>query len=232
VRILAILGTAFALVAAGCGSKASTVPSAPKTSSSASASCVLAVEWNGTTYAGGLGQLYATVKFGEPLGSGLIPACNDTGENDEEDQPVKIISIDGVDPAVAIGMEGFDQPLFAPGYVLESTAHPLHEAVYRNEPDETKGFRCRDPLTVMGRLEFTPGFATVIRLQGVDDTSISLLRQYDRNVWVDAHTEFSGLDRSGIPYLEKGAELSLLVSPCNGSGGAHTLVAASVSRAS
>ena len=64
----------------------------------------------------------------------------------------------------------------------------------------------------------------LIRLKGVDDPSSELLRRYDGVVFVDAKTEFDGLDRDGIPYLEEGTEVSV-ARQCEGYGaGSRKLV--------
>ena len=113
---------------------------------------------------------------------------------------------------------------FGPGYLTESPRHPLHTALYRKELDETKGLRCAGARSLAGRVEFTPGFGMVIRSKGLDDPSSALLRPYDGVVFVDAGTEFDGLDRAGIPYLEKGTEVSVEAQPCEGGGGSRKLV--------
>lgn len=111
--------------------------------------------------------------------------------------PVTIVPIADVSPRVAVGALGTESPYFAPGYLVQSPAHPLHNAVYREDPDETHGFRCDEPRAIGGRVDFTPGFGTVIGVKGLDEASVSLLRRYDNIVFVDAQTEYVGLNRDG-----------------------------------
>lgn len=236
---LGLLATALAIAASGCGSAnssdvpaTSTDPTPTAPVAEVAGSCISMVVWNGTRYTGGVGELYAPVRFGEPLGTGFVPACNDTNLSDEEDVPVTIVPIADVSPQVAVGALGTESPYFAPGYLVQSPAHPLHDAVYRRDPDETQGFRCDEPRAIGGRVDFTPGFGTVIRVRGLGEASASLLRPHDNLVFVDAATEYSGLNRDGIPFLEEGIELSLVVSPCEGGGGARKLVVASMTPAS
>jgi hypothetical protein len=207
---LGLLATALAIAASGCGSAnssdvpaTSTDPTPTAPVAEVAGSCIPQVVWNG-----------------------------DTNLSEEEDVPVTIVPIADVNPQVAVGALGTESPYFASGYLVQSPAHPLHDAVYRLDPDETQGFRCDEPRAIGGRVDFTPGFGSVIRVKGLDEASASLLRPHDNLVFVDAATEYAGLNRDGIPYLEEGIELSLVVSPCEGGGGARKLVVASMTPAS
>ena len=113
-----------------------------------------------------------------------------------------------------------------PGYLTESPHHPLHAVLYGEEPDEIHGFHCEaDTRSLTGRVDSTPGFGMVIRLKGLDDPSSALLRPYDGVVFIDAETEFDGLDRDGIPYLEEGTEVSVAARQCEWDGaGSRKLV--------
>jgi hypothetical protein len=227
-RKFAALAT-LAVVTAACGANGS--PRSEATGNTASTtpnvaalgSCVRAVSLRGKLYIGA-GNPSEPITFGAPIEGGIVPACNDTNLSDEQDTPAALTSIDGVSSDVAVGM-GADLYL-GPGYLTESPRHPLHAALYSEEPDEIHGFHCEtDTRSLTGRVDSTPGFGMLIRLQGLDDPSSTLLRPYDGVVFVDAKTEFDGLDRDGIPYLEEGREVSVAARQCAGDGaGSRKLV--------
>jgi hypothetical protein len=116
---LALYLTLFAVFAAGCGRAESLgtdtsrpePPAAPQ-GSPVEASCVAGFSWNGRFYARDAGELDGPVELGAPLGQGVEPGCNDTGEELVPDSDVTVFRIKGVNPETAVARLGDDRPYF------------------------------------------------------------------------------------------------------------------------
>ncbi|MEU1348846.1 DUF6281 family protein [Streptomyces sp. NPDC005795] len=71
-----------------------------------SSKCAYLVKYEGRSYLDVSGLVAADAKFtvGKSLGTGLLPACDDTGGGDgtEEAEEVTVYEVDGIDPAVAV----------------------------------------------------------------------------------------------------------------------------------
>ena len=71
------------------------------------AQCAYLMEYDGRTYLDAdAGGPYTDTEFtvGKHLGTGLLPACNDTGRTDgtEKSEKVAVYEVEGIDPAVAV----------------------------------------------------------------------------------------------------------------------------------
>jgi hypothetical protein len=102
-RALLVL-TLFVLL--GCGSQeaTSTQPATRRTPTISEAMCLLAVDYDGHRYVGS--SVLAAPAYGQTLGRGTLPACNDTpgAVDDAPDQLVEVIAIKGVGPETAVAL--------------------------------------------------------------------------------------------------------------------------------
>ncbi|TCI96975.1 DUF6281 family protein [Aeromicrobium sp. IC_218] len=81
-------------------------------SSASRSGCAVEIELDGVRYEGYNAE---DVVAGEPLGEGVIVACED-GAGKAEDDPVDLVSVKGGDPAEVIARDGVTDELFlAPG---------------------------------------------------------------------------------------------------------------------
>jgi hypothetical protein len=123
---------------------------------------------------------------------------------------------------VAIVVESKDQGRYVglgPGYILESPRHPMHRIVFGSDqqPDELGDKRCGRAQSVMVRVLKTPIYEqkwlTVTSRRPADRR---FLREDGvRGVLsVDAGARFKGLDRKGVPYIERGDRLRMAIRPC------------------
>jgi hypothetical protein len=89
------------------------------------------------------------------VGQRRIPGCVD-----DPAAEVNVARIQGVDPAVAVAVEGGDWPYawLAPGYLVDSPRHPLHDAIYGSpdEPNAEDGFLCGRPRALRAHALNTP----------------------------------------------------------------------------
>ena len=73
-------------------------------------SCTAQLTFHGQTYAGSSLRTHSpytrvariAAAHMHVVGTGVIPACRDTNHSTDQDQPVPVARIDGVDPAIAI----------------------------------------------------------------------------------------------------------------------------------
>jgi hypothetical protein len=87
-----------------------TACSSPATSVSSSGSCVAAIRFRGHTYGGSSLRTHPpytrsariAVVHMHVMGTGVIPACRDTNHSTDQDRPVPVARIDGVDPGLAV----------------------------------------------------------------------------------------------------------------------------------
>jgi hypothetical protein len=179
--------------------------------------CVARVTWRGVDYASAGSRFKAPVGFGPRIGKAAIRACPD-----DPVLPVRAMSIRGVAPAVAIGLEGKEWPRslwLAAGYIGESPRHPLHRAIYGSDrkPDATAGYRCEAPRTLRARVTRAPQYQrdpvhVVARRAG--DTPFLTDGDADGLVTLDAHTRIAGLTRHVIPYVHAGDRVRLVLRAC------------------
>jgi hypothetical protein len=120
VRVLPIVTLAVAMLGAGA-------VRAPD----AGAVCAEAVRWGGTTYLG-LGPTKRPLALGGYLAGGVLPGCRDHFPSPPvHDTPVRLRSIAGVGPRVAlVRADRPDRIFLAPGLLPALPDFPLHDAIY------------------------------------------------------------------------------------------------------
>jgi hypothetical protein len=204
----------------------------------ASGSCAFLIEWNGVPYSEP--NIEQTPAFGQPLGEGTVPACDDTGSSgcsrldDADDESIAIYRLRGIDPHVAFGAvtpSGDRQPFLASGFLTALPSHPLHRAIYGspNRPSERSApWSCGDPIPDLpGTVVHEPGSGVfAVRFQGD-----RVRRQYGYTaVAIDAKTTVTGFDEYGLPHIRKGDTLRATVRECTASGERYQVVADSIER--
>ncbi len=203
---------------AGCGGGTTSDPAARP-----EPDCAYPLVWDGATYDPGL-DLPASSELGPSLGTGTVLGCGDPGAGGIPDERVRVRSIDGIHPevAVAVTLEGDTQPIvwLAPGYVIESPEHPLHGAAAQAlgigaRPD---GYTCGPALETRARALSTPRQNEPLQVRADDPSVESLLTEpgTQRIVSLAADTTISRLERHGVPYVERGDEFTLVVRACDG----------------
>jgi hypothetical protein len=116
-RTFAIILTAFALAAAGCGGADSPQTAAPSPQTvtdpvgcGIAGSCIAGFNWNGRLYARDAGELDKPFVLGKELGQGVEPNCADMGGGTKPlGHAVTVVRIKGVDPDVAVGRPDDDR---------------------------------------------------------------------------------------------------------------------------
>lgn len=206
-----IVWFAVALLAAGCGGEES------RERGVSEPDCTAQLVWNGVAHHSS-GARVGPSLLGKPLGRGRIPGCGGDAA-----YQVNVVRIRGASPQVAVGVEGNDWPYawLAPGYILESPLHPLHDSVFGSaeKPDAEEGFNCGGMRAIRARALTTPAFDIQPLTVETEDNQLQsfLLREdVDGIVTVDAHSVVSGFERDGIPFLKAGDEFSLTVRECVG----------------
>jgi hypothetical protein len=208
-----------ALAMAGCGGG-----SASDSADRPEPDCAYPLVWAGTTYDPEL-DLPATSELGPSLGAGTVLGCGDLSEGGIPDERVGVRRIEGIHPEVAVAalLEGGTDPIvwLAPGYLLESPAHPLHRAAVESagvgEPPGDD-FTCGRPLATPGRALSTPRQNFPLEVQAEEPAVESLLTEAgtQRVVSLTTDTVITGLERHGVPYIERGDEFTLVVRACDG----------------
>ena len=202
---------AAALLAAGCGGEESRERGAFEPD------CDAQLIWNGVAHHSSGVPVRPSV-LGKPLGKGRIPGCGGDAA-----YQVNVVRIREVSPQVAVGVEGNEWAYawLAPGYILESPLHPLHDSVFGSveKPDAEDGFNCGRTRAIRVRAVTTPAFdMQPLTVEAEDDQLQSFLLREDVDgiVTVDAHSVVSGFERDGIPFLQAGDEFSLTLRECVG----------------
>jgi hypothetical protein len=193
------------------------------------------VVWNDVVY--WANAVAEQPELGRELGTGSIPPCKDTTDGDAwpgSDVPVRAIAGVAAEVAVTVERDPSREPAvyLAPGYLVESRAHPLHDLLYdaAEEPDKERGLECAPPVEFDARAATTPG-PVLFRVESEDDLASPLLARHDEGtVFLDSNTIVWGLERDGLPYIAEGDELELVVRDCSGEDGVRVLVAKSVTR--
>lgn len=211
--------TLLALVAAGCGGGPTSDPEAQP-----EPDCAHPLVWGGVTYDPGL-DLPATHEVGPSLGSGVVLGCGDVEAGGVPDELVTVRGIERINPAVAVAvnLEDATEPIvwLAPGYVIESPEHPLHAAAVEwLSVGESPGndFTCGPALETRARALSTPRQNYPLEVRADDPGVESLLTESDtqRVVSLASDTEITGLERHGVPYVERGDEFTLVLRACDG----------------
>jgi hypothetical protein len=179
--------------------------------------CVAQLHWAGVPHQSS-GDLREPLVLGERLGKGRIPGCGDDPATE-----VNVAAISGVDPAVAVAVEGGDWPYawLAPGYLPESPRHPLHDGIYGGpeEPNAEDGFRCARPRTIRAHALNTPAHDFVFLTVASEDQAAQRFLRRDGVrgiVNVDVKTVFAGFEHDGIPFVEAGDRFVLRLRECVG----------------
>jgi hypothetical protein len=210
------------LAAVGCGAGETTgEPTAERSGEpAANLDCAFPLVWNEVRYVAGVG-LPATSELGPSLGPGVVLGCGSEELGYYPDEDVDVRSVQGVDPAVAVAAV-LDDPSephvwLAPGYLVESPRHPLHEPIAESWGlDGFEDFACEETFTTRARALSTLGPGQGLEIEAEDPSVESLLVApgAHRSVALDSGTAISGLERHGAPYVEEGDELVLEVSAC------------------
>lgn len=215
---------ALLFVAAGCswrdeqGVEVATEPAA-------NLDCLYPLVWDDRTYEPAV-ELPRGWQTGEPLGPGVVLGCGspELGYYPDEDADVK--SVEGIDPTIAVAAQWYDSHEWAvyaaPGYVIESPKHPLHEALAENWGyDDQSWYACEGrTLRTRGRSLRTPELGQGLEVEAVNPAVEELLVAPGGNRWVGVNpeTDFIGFDRNGVPYVSEGDDLVLVVDVCRDEG--------------
>ena len=183
--------------------------------------CAFPLVWNEVRYVAGVG-LPATSELGPSLGQGVVLGCGSEELGYYPDEDVDVRSVQGVDPAVAVAAV-LDDPSepnvwLAPGYLVESPRHPLHEAIAGSWGLEGfEDFACEETFTTRARGPVDarlPGRGWRSRPTTLR-SRLSSSRLELTAAWLSTpETAISGLERHGAPYVEEGDEFVLVVSTC------------------
>jgi hypothetical protein len=175
------------------------------------------------TYDPGL-DLPTSAQLGASLGTGTVLGCGDASAVLIPDERVTVRRVKGINPSVAVAatLEGSTEPLIwlGRGYVLENPRHPLHEAAagfgLGEPPDDS--YACGAPLETRARALSTPRQNFPLEVQAEDPAVESLLTEAgtQRVVSLTTDTGITGLERHGVPYIERGDEFTLVLRACDG----------------
>jgi hypothetical protein len=188
--------------------------------------CAYPLVWDGATYDPGL-DLPPNHEVGPSLGTGVVLGCGDISTGIIPDERVDVSRVEGMNPAVAVAAtpEGSTEPLvwLGRGYLLEDRRHPLHDAAKKSGLVESPraDFTCGPPLETRARSLSTPRPNVPLEVQAEDPDVESLLTEpgTQRVVSLTADTVISGLERHGVPYVERGDEFTLVLRACEGNSG-------------
>jgi hypothetical protein len=186
--------------------------------SGGAAACAAAVEWNGTTYFGGV--VHGAVPRGRSLGKGTLPACGDGGPI-APPEPVDVVAIEGVPPEQAVAVAGQPDAVYtAPGWLSQIPKTPLHDLLYSG--DETKPNE---------RTECEPGHTTTADVRARVERgagggiSVTLLEPttlpHENWIFPDARTVVTG--GGTPPRVEPGAVIRAEVLVCRHEDDPHFL---------
>jgi hypothetical protein len=183
---------------------------------SAAASCIAAVEWQGTTYSGT--RLRRPALLGRSLGHGTIPPCGDMPGSSGTSTSVPLVAVADVPSREALAITGDPSTLYmAPGYFPQLPKTRLHDLLYGENstlPDERgndcSGAKKREVRTTVR----SAGFGLyVTRLE-------SALRR-GNPIFVDASTVI--LDRGPEPHVSPGDVVRAEVLVCRHRNDPHFL---------
>jgi hypothetical protein len=185
--------------------------------------CAYPLVWDGITYDPGI-DLPAESELGPRLGTGVVLGCGDPRTVVIPDEAVDVSGIERIEPAVAVAatLDSSSRPVvwLAPGYLTQSPRHPLHLAVADafGEQMRDDGFTCGPALETRARALTTPRREEPLQVAADDAYVESLLVEpgTQRVVSLDADTKVLGLERHGVPYVERGDEFELVLRACDG----------------
>jgi hypothetical protein len=205
----------LAVLVAGCGGDQ--VRSEP----AASLDCAYPLVWNEVRYEVGV-ELPRDWELGSALGPGVVLGCGSDELGYYPDEDVDVRSVEGIDPAIAVAalLEDATRSLVwvAPGYLIASPRHPLHEALAPNwgYADTADEFTCKKTFRSRARSLTTPGLGQPLEVKAVNPAVEALLVAPggNRAVSLDPRTEITGFDRNGVPYVSDGDEFVLVLSTC------------------
>jgi hypothetical protein len=217
----ALAAGAVALATAGC----SDVESATSTSTEPAANldCPFPLLWNDVRYEAGI-DLPPSSKLGPEIGPGVVLGCGSEETGSYPDEDVDVRRIEGVPPSVAVAalLEGASEPVvwLAHGYLVESPRHPLHAAVVESWglDDGREGFTCGEAQATRARALSTPAPGQPLEIEADEPEVEALLTAPGtrRLVSVEPGTDLSGLERYGVPSIERGDEFVLSLRVCDG----------------
>jgi hypothetical protein len=206
------------VAAVGCAQKetAGGTPTEP----AANLDCAYPLLWNEVRYVPGI-DLPASSRLGPDIDSGVVLGCASEEMGYYPDEDVRVRRIESVDPFIAVAalIKDAARPIVwrGHGYLVESPRHPLHSAIAWGL-DGHQGFTCGESQTTTARALLTPAPGQPLEV-GADDTEVEALLAASgtqRLVSIDEGTAISGLERHGVPYVERGDEFVLAVRPCDG----------------
>jgi hypothetical protein len=184
--------------------------------------CAYPLLWNGVRYEAGI-DLPASSTLGLQIGPGVVLGCGSEELGYFPDEDVDVRRIEGIAPSIAVAalLKDASRPLvwLAPGYLVESPRHPLHAAVAKSWGlDGREGFTCGASQTTNARALSTPDPGQPLQVEADDPEVEALLNEpgTQRLVSVGADTAITGLQRHGVPYVERGDEFVLAVRACDG----------------
>jgi hypothetical protein len=162
------------------------------------------------------------LELGAALGPGVVLGCGSEELGYYPDEDVEVRSVEGIDTAVSVAalLEDATRSLVwvAPGYLIESPRHPLHEALAPNwgYAEIADTFTCEGTFRSRARSLTTPGVGQPLEVKAVNPAVEALLVAPggNRAVSLDPRTEITGFDRHGVPYVGEGDELMLVLSTC------------------
>ena len=178
---------------------------------SANGTCVPTIVWRGDDY---VGHHLRTTPGSKLSPQAILPACNDTGE-DEPDTKTDVRRISGVDPRAAI-TTGADRLYVNSHTFPQLKSHPLHKRLrYTNTPKPRTG----KPCTVVGTAHPGPISMFVRNRDGVTYIDVAV------------DTEIS-LKRDGVVYIATGEEIRVTGRPCRLGPGDRSVGAVRITRSS
>jgi hypothetical protein len=217
---VALVIGAMVVAAVGCAEQetAGGTPTEP----AATLDCAYPLLWNEVRYEAGI-DLPASSRLGPDMGPGVVLGCGSQELGYYPDEDVRVREIEGVHPSVAVAaqIKGADRPIvwLGHGYLVESPRHPLQAAIAKSSGlDGHEGFTCSESRTTTARVLSTPAPGESLKIRADDPQVEALLTApgTHRLVSIEADTAVSGLERHGVPYVERGDELVLVVRVCDG----------------
>jgi hypothetical protein len=164
----------------------------------------------------------ARSRLEERLGPGVILGCGSPEMGYYPDDGTEVRSVEGIHPSIAVAAQIYDSKEWgvfaAPGYLIESPRHPLHEALAENWGyADQSWYTCEEPtLRTRGRSLTTPELGQGLEVVAVNPAVEEMLVAPGGNRWVHVspETEFTGFDRNGVPYVGEGDDFMLVAKVC------------------
>ena len=204
-----------ALTVAGCGGSQVASEPAP------TLDCAYPLVWNELEYEVGV-ELPRDWELGAALGPGVVLGCGSDELGYYPDEGVDVRSVESIDTAVAVAALPKDATRsiiwVAPGYLIESARHPMHQALAPNwgYAEIADVFTCEETFRTRARSLTTPGLGQPLKVKAVNPAVEALLVAPggNRAVSLDPRTEITGFDRNGVPYVSVGDEFVLVLCTC------------------